>query len=224
MNLKGFFQSLIFSSFLVFGSNVEGHPKRLSKNKLKGITCLEVKGIGIANQCPIIKGGALSFNLKPRKYHLKVLCLEPMAYFRGKVESYFKGGTPNFQPTKLVTRLNYIFNKIRGPLYVGVNRLLKFKEIYNIDYAATIVQLPRGKKVPFLFTIKDLLAIGKPDTFSRQILVLFFNDHGGSQVYDIAISIPSGDARDEEELAKENNKDITTVYRKMNFKIANCMY
>lgn len=37
---------------------------------------------------------------------------------------------------------------------------LTFKEEDGIDYAATTVQMPGGERVPFLFTVKDLVAKG----------------------------------------------------------------
>merc|ERR1711976_1090732 len=40
-----------------------------------------------------------------------------------------------------------------------------FKEKEGIDYAATTVQLPGGERVPFLFTVKDLVAKGTAGSF-----------------------------------------------------------
>ncbi|CAL1410488.1 unnamed protein product [Linum trigynum] len=63
---------------------------------------------------------------------------------------------------------------------------MKFDEKDGIEYAAVTVQLPGGERVPFLFTVKQLVASGKPERFSDEFLV------------------PRGD---EEELAKENVKN-----------------
>ncbi|KAI5055400.1 hypothetical protein GOP47_0028921 [Adiantum capillus-veneris] len=219
--------SLITSALIVSGANAEGPPKRLSYDELQGLTYMEVKGSGIANQCPVIKGGADAFGLKPGKYQLKKLCLEPTS-FRVKAESQFKGGAPDFQPTKLMTRLTYTLDEIEGPLEVGADGTLKFEEQDGIDYAAVTVQLPGGERVPFLFTIKQLVATGKPDAFSGQFLVPSYRGssfldpkgRGGSQGYDNAVAIPAGGAGDEEELAKENNKDTTALNGKITFSVA----
>lgn len=96
--------SLMTSALIVSGASAEGPPKRLSYDELQELTYLEVKGSGIANQCPVIKGGADSFAFKPGKYQLKKLCLEPTS-FKVKAESQFKGGATDFQATKLMTRL-----------------------------------------------------------------------------------------------------------------------
>merc|ERR1711998_373991 len=40
---------------------------------------------------------------------------------------------------------------------------LVFEETDGIDYAASTVQLPGGERVPFLFTVKDLVAKGATD-------------------------------------------------------------
>ncbi|KAH7420696.1 hypothetical protein KP509_13G017600 [Ceratopteris richardii] len=188
---------------------------------------MEVKGSGIANQCPIIKGGADSLSIKPGKYQLKKLCLEPTS-FKVKAESQFKGGAPDFQSTKLMTRLTYTLDEIEGPFEVGSDGSVKFEEKDGIDYAAVTVQLPGGERVPFLFTIKELVATGKPDSFSGSFLVPSYRGssfldpkgRGGSQGYDNAVAIPAGGAGDEEELAKENNKDTTALNGNITFSVA----
>merc|ERR1711957_1079373 len=102
-----------------------------------------------------------------------------------------------------------------------------FKEKEGIDYAATTVQLPGGERVPFLFTVKDLVAKGSGDTFKpgfqmggdfsvpsyRTGLFLDPKGRGGTTGYDMAVALPglqSGEEGDDE-LFKENNKvfDVT---------------
>ena len=199
----------------------------MSYDELQGLTYLEVKGSGIANQCPVIKGGADTFAFKAGKYQLKKLCLEPTS-FRVKADSQFKSGSTDFQPTKLMTRLTYTLDEIEGPLEVSSDGSVTFEEKDGIDYAAVTVQLPGGERVPFLFTIKELVASGKPDAISGKFLVPSYRGssfldpkgRGGSQGYDNAVAIPAGGAGDEEELAKENNKDTAALSGNITFSVA----
>ncbi|CAI0398746.1 unnamed protein product [Linum tenue] len=74
---------------------------------------------------------------------------------------------------------------------------MKFEEKDGIDYAAVTVQLPGGKRVPFLFTVKQLIASGKPESFSGEFLVPIYRGssfldpegRGGSQGYDNAVAL-----------------------------------
>ncbi|CAI0557645.1 unnamed protein product [Linum tenue] len=92
---------------------------------------------------------------------------------------------------------------------------MKFEEKDGIDYAAVTVQLPGGERVPFLFTVKQLFASGKPESFSGEFLVPIYRGSsfldpkgiGGSQGYDNAVALPPAGRGDEEELAKENVKN-----------------
>nr|AYH52944.1 oxygen-evolving enhancer protein 1 [Hymenophyllum caudiculatum] len=219
--------TLATTALIASGASAEGAPKRLTYDELLGLTYTEVKGSGVANQCPIIKGGVDSFAFKPGKYTMKKVCLEPTS-FKVKSESAFKGGSVEFQNTKLMTRLTYTLDEIEGPLEVGIDGSLKFEEKDGIDYAAVTVQLPGGERVPFLFTVKELVATGKPDKFSGQFLVPSYRGssfldpkgRGGSQGYDNAVAIPAGGAGDEEELKKENVKDTAALSGKISFSVA----
>ncbi|KAB2061649.1 hypothetical protein ES319_A10G100100v1 [Gossypium barbadense] len=72
------------------------------------------------------------------------------------------------------------------------------------------VQLPGGERVLFLFTIKQLVASGKTESFGGDFLVLAYRGSsfldpkgkGGSTGYDNAVALPAGGRGDEEELAK----------------------
>ncbi|VAH30411.1 unnamed protein product [Triticum turgidum subsp. durum] len=123
-----------------------------------------------------------------------------------------------FQKTKLMTRLTYTLDEMEGPLEVGADGTLKFEEKDGIDYAAVTVQLPGGERVPFLFTVKQLVATGKPESFSGPFLVPSYRGssfldpkgRGGSTGYDNAVALPAGGRGDEEELAKENVKNASS--------------
>lgn len=56
-----------------------------------------------------------------------------------------------------MTRATYTLAGIEGSL-VAKDGSITFTEQDGIDYAATTVQLPGGERVPFLFTVKQLVA------------------------------------------------------------------
>ncbi|KAK9270277.1 hypothetical protein L1049_025854 [Liquidambar formosana] len=123
-----------------------------------------------------------------------------------------KSAAPEFQKTKLMTRLTYTLDEIEGPFEVSPDGTVKFEEKDGTDYAAITVQLPGGELVPFLFTIKQLVASGKPESFGGEFLVPSYRGssfldpkgRGGSTGYDNAVALPAGGRGDEEELTKEN--------------------
>jgi photosystem II oxygen-evolving enhancer protein 1 len=202
---------------VVQGASAEGTPKRLTYDEIQSKTYMEVKGTGTANQCPTIGGGVDSFPFKSGKYTMKKLCLEPTS-FTVKAEGIAKNAPPEFQKTKLMTRLTYTLDEIEGPLEVGSDGSLKFEEKDGIDYAAVTVQLPGGERVPFLFTVKQLVATGKPESFGGPFLVPSYRGssfldpkgRGGSTGYDNAVALPAGGRGDEEELVKENIKNAAS--------------
>ncbi|XP_064975806.1 oxygen-evolving enhancer protein 1, chloroplastic-like [Musa acuminata AAA Group] len=213
--LAGF--ALATSALVVAGASAEGVPKRLTYDEIQSKTYMEVKGTGTANQCPTIDGGVDSFAFKPGKYNAKKFCLEPTS-FTVKAEGVSKNAPAEFQRTKLMTRLTYTLDEIEGPFEVSPDGAIKFEEKDGIDYAAVTVQLPGGERVPFLFTIKQLVASGKPESFSGKFLVPSYRGssfldpkgRGGSTGYDNAVALPAGGRGDEEELSKENIKNTSS--------------
>ncbi|KAK1275467.1 hypothetical protein QJS04_geneDACA016059 [Acorus gramineus] len=156
--------------------------------------------------------------IKAGKYNLKKLCLEPTS-FTVKVEGVAKNAPAEFQKTKLMTRLTYTLNEIEGPFEVagdgdGDVRFVK----YIRYYAAVTVQLPGGERVPFLFTVKQLVAAGKPEAFKGSFLVPSYRGssfldpqgRGGSTGYDNAMALPARGRGDEEELTKDNVKNTAS--------------
>ena len=81
--------------------------------------------------------------------------------------------------------------------------------------------------MPFLFTIKQLVASGKPDNISGQFLVPSYSGssfldpkgRGGSTGYDNAVALPAGGRGDEEELAKENVKNTSSSTGKITLSV-----
>ncbi|XP_021809387.1 oxygen-evolving enhancer protein 1, chloroplastic [Prunus avium] len=218
--------ALATSALVVSGAGAEGVPKRLTFDEIQSKTYLEVKGTGTANQCPTIDGGSEAFAFKPGKYTAKKFCLEPTS-FTVKADSVNKNAPPEFQNTKLMTRLTYTLDEIEGPFEVSPDGALKFEEKDGIDYAAVTVQLPGGERVPFLFTIKQLVASGKPENFGGEFLVPSYRGssfldpkgRGGSTGYDNAIALPAGGRGDEEELAKENIKNTASSKGKITLSV-----
>ncbi|GLU13657.1 hypothetical protein SLE2022_302800 [Rubroshorea leprosula] len=222
--LAGF--ALATSALVVSGASAEGVPKRLTYDEIQSKTYMEVKGTGTANQCPSIEGGVDSFAFKPGKYYAKKFCLEPTS-FTVKAEVVSKNAPPEFQETKLMTRLTYTLDEIEGPFEVSADGNIKFEEKDGIDYAAVTVQLPGGERVPFLFTIKQLVASGKPQSFGGEFLVPSYRGtsfldpkgRGGSTGYDNAVALPAGGRGDEEELKKENIKDASSSSGKITLSV-----
>ncbi|KAH9618143.1 hypothetical protein KSS87_008496 [Heliosperma pusillum] len=213
--LAGF--ALATSALIASGANAEGVPKRLTFDEIQSKTYMEVKGTGTANQCPTLAGGLDSFAFKPGKYQAKKFCLEPTK-FTVKAEGVSKNSPADFQDTKLMTRLTYTLDEMEGPFEVSSDGTVKFEEKDGIDYAAVTVQLPGGERVPFLFTVKQLVASGKPESFSGDFLVPSYRGssfldpkgRGGSTGYDNAVALPAGGRGDEEELQKENVKNTAS--------------
>ncbi|PSS30787.1 Oxygen-evolving enhancer protein like [Actinidia chinensis var. chinensis] len=218
--------ALATSALVVSGASAEGVPKRLTYDEIQSKTYLEVKGTGTANQCPTIDGGVEKFAFKPGKYNMKKFCLEPTS-FTVKAEGVNKNAPPEFQNTKLMTRLTYTLDEIEGPFEVSPDGAVKFEEKDGIDYAAVTVQLPGGERVPFLFTIKQLVASGKPESFGGEFLVPSYRGssfldpkgRGGSTGYDNAVALPAGGRGDEEELVKENIKNTASSTGKITLSV-----
>ncbi|PQM42583.1 oxygen-evolving enhancer protein 1 chloroplastic [Prunus yedoensis var. nudiflora] len=206
--------ALATSALVVSGAGAEGVPKRLTFDEIQSKTYLEVKGTGTANQCPTIDGGSEAFAFKPGKYTAKKFCLEPTS-FTVKADSVNKNAPPEFQNTKLMTRLTYTLDEMKG--------LSKCPQMA----LSITVQLPGGERVPFLFTIKQLVASGKPDNFGGEFLVPSYRGssfldpkgRGGSTGYDNAIALPAGGRGDEEELAKENIKNTASSKGKITLSV-----
>ncbi|WZZ04617.1 hypothetical protein YC2023_090538 [Brassica napus] len=224
VKIAGF--ALATSALVVSGASAEGAPKRLTYDEIQSKTYMEVKGTGTANQCPTIDGGSETFSFKPGKYAGKKFCFEPTS-FTVKAESVSKNAPPEFQNTKLMTRLTYTLDEIEGPFEVSSDGSVNFKEEDGIDYAAVTVQLPGGERVPFLFTVKQLDASGKPDNFTGKFLVPSYRGssfldpkgRGGSTGYDNAVALPAGGRGDEEELSKENVKNTAASVGEITLKV-----
>lgn len=197
----------------------------LTKSDIDQLSYLQVKGTGLANRCPEVAENGKTIALSSGKsYKLVDLCLEPKTFLvEEEIENKRKGEVKkSFVETKLMTRATYTLTGIEGPLSVDSSGIV-FTEKDGIDYAATTVQLPGGERVPFLFTVKDLVAKADGNTITtatafsgdfrvpsyRTGLFLDPKGRGGVTGYDMAVALPAmqADGADgQDELFKESNK------------------
>jgi len=196
----------------------------LTKSEINSLTYLQVKGTGLANRCAEVVG---EDTITPKAGQKIVdMCIEPKAW--AVEEEIGKSGKTEkkFVNSKVMTRQTYTLDGIEGKLENSGGNIV-FTEQEGIDYAPTTVQLPGGERVPFLFTVKDLVAKGNGGSFKpgfqmggdfntpsyRTGLFLDPKGRGGTTGYDMAVALPglqSGEEGDDE-LFRENNKtfDIT---------------
>ncbi|KAL3935119.1 MAG: hypothetical protein SGBAC_009296 [Bacillariaceae sp.] len=196
----------------------------LTKSEINSLTYLQVKGTGLANRCAEVVG---EDSITPKSGQKLVdMCIEPKAW--AVEEEIGKGGKTEkkFVNSKVMTRQTYTLEAIEGPLKVEGGNIV-FTEKEGIDYAATTIQMPGGERVPFLFTVKDLVAKGNGGVFKpgfqmggdfttpsyRTGLFLDPKGRGGTTGYDMAVALPglqSGEEGDDA-LFGENNKtfDVT---------------
>ena len=89
---------------------------------------------------------------------MKNFCLEPKSF---AVEAETVKGK-EFVTTKLTTRQTYTLAFIEGQLSPNP---ITFKEEDGMDFSAVTVKLPDGEYVPFLFSVKQLVAKGEGSAF-----------------------------------------------------------
>jgi photosystem II oxygen-evolving enhancer protein 1 len=190
----------------------------LTKSEINQLSYLQVKGTGLANRCAEVVGEG---SITPKSgQRLVEMCIEPKAW--AVEEEVGKAGKTEkkFVTSKVMTRQTYTLEGIEGKIDNG--GVITFTEQEGIDYAPTTVQLPGGERVPFLFTVKDLVAKGNGNAFKpgfqmggdfntpsyRTGLFLDPKGRGGTTGYDMAQALPglqSGEEGDDE-LFGENNK------------------
>lgn len=127
------------------------------------LTYDQIKGTGLANNCPTLAETARgSIPLETGStYQLTGLCLQPTTFFV-KEEPANERQEAEFIPGKLLTRFTSSIDQVYGSLKVAEDGSLTFVEKDGLDFQAITVQLPGGEQVPFLFTIKGLVAKSEP--------------------------------------------------------------
>ncbi|MEH2178257.1 photosystem II manganese-stabilizing polypeptide [Nostoc sp.] len=199
------------------------------------LTYDQIRGTGLANKCPQLgetRRGSIPID-SSQSYTIKELCLEPTSFFI-KEEPANKRQEAEFVAGKLLTRYTSTIDQVQGNLKINSDNSLTFKETDGLDFQAITVQLPGGERVPFLFTIKNLVAQTQPSLTSINTSTDFegtfkvpsyrgaaFLDPKGRGVvsgYDNAVALPA--QADDEELTRTNVKRAENLNGKISLQIA----
>lgn len=199
------------------------------------LTYDQIRGTGLANKCPQLaetSRGSISID-SSQSYAIKELCLEPTSFFI-KEEPANKRQQAEFVAGKLLTRYTSTIDQVQGDLKINSDKSLTFVETGGLDFQAITVQLPGGERVPFLFTIKDLVAQTQANLSSINTSTDFegtfkvpsyrgaaFLDPKGRGVvsgYDNAVALPA--QADDEELTRTNVKRAENLNGKISLQIA----
>lgn len=200
----------------------DGPAKAASRDQL---TYDQIVNTGLANLCPELEETARGSIpvASGAVYNVTDLCLEPREYFV-KEEPVSKRKEAEFVPGKVLTRYTSSLEQIYGKIKSGSNGVLTFQEDGGIDFQAITVLLPGGEQVPFLFTIKQLVASTEPGFDSinastdfkgefnvpsyRGAVFLDPKGRGVASGYDNAVALPS--SADLNELERANTKRVVT--------------
>jgi photosystem II oxygen-evolving enhancer protein 1 len=195
----------------------------------------QIRGTGLANTCPQLEETSRgSIPIDPsRSYSITNLCLQPTSYFI-KEEPENKRAKADYVSGKLMTRYTSSIEGVSGKIKVNPDKSLTFVEEDGLDFQAVTVQLPGGERVPFLFTIKNLVATTQPGMSTINTSTDFegefkvpsyrtsnFLDPKGRGLtagYDNAVALPA--SADSEELAKENVKRFQLDKGKISLQVA----
>ena len=199
------------------------------------LTYEQIRGTGLANKCPQLtetSRGSIPVD-SSQSYVLKELCLEPTNYFI-KEEPANKRQEAEFIAGKLLTRYTSTIDQVQGDIKVNPDKSLTFVEKDGLDFQATTVQLPGGERVPFLFTIKNLVAKSQPGLTSINTSTDFegefkvpsyrgaaFLDPKGRGVvsgYDNAVALPA--QADKKNLTRTNVKRAEVLQGKISLSVA----
>ena len=199
------------------------------------LTYEQIRGTGLANKCPQLaetSRGSIAVDSNVT-YSIKELCLEPTNFFV-KEEPANKRQEAEFVPGKVMTRYTSSIDQVQGKLTVNSDNSLTFTEEDGLDFQAITVKLPGGELVPFLFTIKNLVAQTQPNLTSINTSTDFegtfkvpsyrgaaFLDPKGRGVvsgYDNAVALPA--QADEEELTRTNVKRAEVLKGKISLQVA----
>ncbi len=199
------------------------------------LTYDQIKGTGLANKCPLLaetSRGSIPIDAS-QSYVMTDVCLEPTTFFI-KEEPTNKRQKAEFIAGKLLTRNTSSIEQVQGSLKVNKDGSLTFREADGLDFQAITVQLPGGERVPFLFTVKDLVAQSQPGLTSLNTSTDFegefkvpsyrgsaFLDPKGRGVtagYDNAVALPA--QSDKEELTRANVKQAEVLKGRISLQVA----
>jgi photosystem II oxygen-evolving enhancer protein 1 len=204
-------------------------------NATTALTYEEVRGTGIANTCPQLettRRGSIPLE-RGQDYVLTELCMEPTNFFV-KAESTNKRKEAEFIAGKPMTRMTSSLDQVKGKLKLGADGTLTFEEQEGFDFQAVTVKMPSGELVPFLFTVKGLVATSEAGFDGVTTSTDFEGDfrvpsyrtsnfldpkgRGLTAGYDNAVALPS--RADSEELLKENLKRFDTGKGRISLQVA----
>lgn len=199
------------------------------------LTYEQIRGTGLANKCPQLaetSRGSIPLDTS-KSYAIKELCLEPTNYFV-KEEPANKRQQAEFVAGKLLTRYTSTIDQVQGDIKINSDNSLTFVETDGLDFQAITVKLPGGELVPFLFTIKNLVAQTQPNLTSINTSTDFegtfkvpsyrgaaFLDPKGRGVvsgYDNAVALPA--QADDDDLTRTNVKRADILSGKISLQVA----
>lgn len=232
MRYRAFIVAFLALCLGVLTACSEGPANATSPDKL---TYDQIRNTGLANNCPQLSEttrGAIPID-PSQSYVITDLCLQPTTFFV-KEEPANKRQEAEFIPGKLLTRFTSSIDQVRGKIKIDEDRSLTFIEEDGLDFQAITVQLPGGEQVPFLFTIKNLVAKTQPGIESintstdfegefsvpsyRGAVFLDPKGRGVAAGYDNAIALPS--QADRSDLVRANVKRVETRPGKISLQIA----
>lgn len=211
------------------------HAGAITSEQRNQLSYEQVKGTGLANRCNDVVGDG-KITISGSGYTITDFCLEPKQWQVEEEVVNKKGDiVKSFVNTKLMTRETYTLDGMSGPLSVADGKI-QFKEEDGLDYAPTTVQLPGGERVPFLFTVKELVAKGSGPDFKPGLAMsgkftvpsyrtgLFLDPKGRGMTtgYDMAVALPglqSGEEGDAE-LKNENDKTFDVLSGNIEMEVA----
>jgi photosystem II oxygen-evolving enhancer protein 1 len=199
------------------------------------LTYDQIRGTGLANSCPQL--GETTRGYIPidsdKTYTLTGLCLEPTSIFV-KEEPANKRQAAQFISGKPLTRYTSTIDQVSGKIQPNSDGSLTFIEEDGFDFQAVTVQLPGGERVPFLFSVKGLVAksqsgltsISTSTDFEGEFRVPSYRTsnfldpkgRGLTAGYDNAVALPA--QADSEELERENNKSFDVGQGKISLQVA----
>ena len=199
------------------------------------LTYDQIRGTGLANKCPQLAEttrGSIPID-SSQSYTMTELCLEPTTFFV-KEEPVNKRQKAEFIAGKLLTRYTSTIDQVQGKLQINNDGSLTFVEEDGLDFQAITIQMPGGERIPFLFTIKDLVAQSQPGLTSINTSTDFegefkvpsyrgaaFLDPKGRGVvsgYDAAVALPAG--AESEQLTRANVKQAESLKGLISLRVA----
>ncbi len=198
------------------------------------LTYDQVLNTGLANVCPQLPSSSRgSIPVEPgQKLSLVDLCVQPTEFFV-EIEPTNVRQEPEFVASKLLTRATTSLDQVSGTIAIDENGYLTFTEEDGLDFQPITVQLPGGEQVPFLFTIKDLIAqspepvefINTSTDFGGEFNVPSYRGavfldpkgRGAFSGYDNAIAVPAG--ADNKDYQRANVKRLGVLTGEIDFRI-----